>query len=83
MIDKKINQKYLKKIKLLQKYNKHYYNLSKPLVSDHIFDQLKMEIFDLESQHDFLNHKDSPKNSVGYKPLKSFTKVKHTKPMLS
>ena len=34
MVDEKINQKYLKKIKLLQKYNKHYYNLNKPLIDD-------------------------------------------------
>ncbi len=83
MIDEKINQKYLKKIKLLQKYNKHYYNLNKPLVADDIFDQLKLEILDLENQYNFLSHKDSPKNSVGYKPSKSFKKVKHSKPMLS
>ena len=34
MTNEKINQKYLEKIKLFQKYNKHYYNLNKPLVDD-------------------------------------------------
>ena len=72
MIDEKINQIYLKKIKLFQKYNKHYYDLNKPLVEDHIFDNLKLEIFDLEKKYNFLNHKNSPKNSIGFKPSKIF-----------
>ena len=83
MIDEKINQIYLKKIKLFQKYNKHYYDLNKPLVEDHIFDNLKLEIFDLEKKYNFLNHKNSPKNSIGFKPSKIFKKVKHKTPMLS
>ena len=48
MLDEKINQKYLKKIKLFQKYNKHYYDLNAPLISDQEFDKLKLEIIDLE-----------------------------------
>ncbi|MDC3068887.1 NAD-dependent DNA ligase LigA [Candidatus Pelagibacter sp.] len=83
MIDEKINQKYLKKIKLFNKYNKHYYDLNEPLVKDHIFDELKKEILNLEKKYDFLNHKDSPKNSVGFRPSKLFKKVKHKIPMLS
>ena len=83
MIDEKINQIYLKKIKLFQKYNKHYYDLNKPLVEDLIFDNLKLEIFDLEKKYNFLDHKDSPKNSIGFKPSKLFKKVKHKTPMLS
>ena len=70
MIDEKINQRYLKKIKLFQKYNKHYYDLNEPLVEDYIFDELKLEILNLERNYDYLNHKNSPKNSVGFKPSK-------------
>ena len=83
MIDEKINKKYLKKIKLFNKYNKYYYDLNEPLVKDHIFDELKKEILNLEKKYDFLNHKDSPKNSVGFRPSKLFKKVKHKIPMLS
>ena len=54
MIDEKINRKYLNKIKLFQKYNKHYYNLNQPLVDDSEFDKLKLEIIDLEKQYKFL-----------------------------
>ena len=83
MVDEKINQKYLEKIKIFQKYNRHYYNLDKPLVDDNEFDKLKLEIINLEKKYDFLNHKDSPSNSVGYKPSKIFKKVKHKTVMLS
>ena len=69
MIDEKINQKYLKKIRLFQKYNKHYYDFNKPLVTDYIFDNLKLDILNLEKKYNFLNHKDSPKNSIGFKCL--------------
>ena len=83
MIDEKINQKYLEKIKLFQKFNKHYYNLNKPLVNDTEFDKLKLEILSLEKKHNFLKHKDSPSNTVGFKPSKIFKKVKHKIAMLS
>ncbi len=83
MIDEKISQKYLEKIKLLQKYNKNYYSLNNPLVDDLEYDKLKLEIIDLEKKYNFLNHKDSPSNSVGFKPSKIFKKVKHKTPMLS
>ncbi len=83
MIDESINRKYLNKIKLFQKYNKHYYNLNQPLVDDSEFDKIKLEIIDLEKQYKFLNHKDSPSNSVGFKPSKIFKKIKHKTAMLS
>ncbi len=83
MIDEKINQKYLEKIKLFQKFNKHYYNLNKPLVDDTEFDRLKLEIISLEKKHNFLKHKNSPSNIVGFKPSKIFKKVKHKTAMLS
>ena len=83
MTDEKIKQKYLKKIKLFKKYNKNYYDLNEPLVGDYVFDELKLEILNLEKRYVFLNHKDSPKNSVGFRPSKLFKKVRHKIPMLS
>ena len=83
MTDEKINQKYIEKIRLLQKYNKHYYNLNKPLISDSEFDKLKLEVINLEKKHKFLKHKDSPSNSVGFKPSKIFKKIRHKTAMLS
>ncbi len=83
MTDEKINQKYQKKIKLFQKYNKYYYNLNEPIVSDNDFDLLKLEIIKLEKKYKYLNSANSPSNTVGFKPSKVFKKVKHTVPMLS
>jgi len=83
MLDEKINQKYLEKIKLFQKYNKHYYDLNDPLVNDQEFDKLKREIIDLEKKYEYLNSINSPSNSVGFKPSKVFKKIKHSVPMLS
>ena len=83
MSDDKINQEYLDKIKLFQKYNKNYYDLNNPLVSDQVFDKLKLEIIELEKKYKYLNNINSPSNSVGFKPSKVFKKIKHSVPMLS
>ena len=78
-----IKQKYKKKIKLLNKYNKFYYDNNKPIVSDKEFDILKGEILDLEKKNFYLKNKLSPSISVGFKPSKNFKKVKHKISMLS
>ena len=83
MNDKDIEIEYLKKIALIQKYNKHYYDNDKPIVSDKIFDLLKKDIIDLENKYKFLKSEQSPTRSVGFKPSKNFQKVKHRVPMLS
>ncbi len=83
MPNDKINQKYLQKIRLFQKHNKHYYDLNNPLISDKEFDELKLEIIKLEQKYKYLNNTNSPSNSVGFKPSKVFKKVKHSVPMLS
>jgi len=83
MNDNEINKIYLEKIKLIQKYNKFYYNKSSPIVTDYEFDQLKKEILDLEKKYSFLKNKNSPSFSVGFAPSSNFKKVKHKIPMLS
>ena len=50
MDKKNIKNKYLKKLKLIKDYNKYYYEKSKPLVDDQIYDNLKYEIIELETQ---------------------------------
>ena len=49
----KIKKEYQKKIKNLIKLNRHYYELSKPIVEDQEYDQIKSEIFSLEKKYDF------------------------------
>ena len=57
---KKIQKDYNKKIKLITKLNKFYYEKSKPLVSDSEYDELKKEILILEKNNNFLKSKVSP-----------------------
>ena len=83
MNDKEIYKEYLKKIKLIQKYNQLYYNKNKPDISDSQFDILKKEVLNLENKYKFLKDKNSPAETVGFKPSKIFKKIKHKVPMLS
>ncbi len=83
MNDKDAENEYLKKIKLVKKYNKYYYDKNKSIVSDQVFDSLKKDIIDLENRYKFLKNKHSPTQSVGFKPSKNFEKIKHRVPMLS
>ena len=83
MNNKDVEIEYLKKIDLVQKYNKHYYDKDKPIISDQIFDLLKKDIIELEKKYKFLKSKHSPTRTVGFKPSKNFQKIKHKVPMLS
>ena len=83
MFDRDVKKKYLKKIETLQQHNKLYYNTSNPLISDKEYDKLKKSILELEDKHKFLINKNSPSQSVGFKPSKNFQKIKHKVPMLS
>jgi len=83
MSNKEIEEKYLKKIELLQKHNEHYYDKSSPIISDKNYDELKKDILELEKQHKSLKNKKSPSESIGFKPSKDYKKVKHRTPMLS
>ena len=83
MNKKKIKIQYLEKIKLLEEYNKFYYDKSEPLVSDTEYDQLKKKILLIERKYYFLKSKNSPSEIVGYKPSRNFKKLPHRVPMLS
>ncbi len=83
MNEENTKKTYIKKIKLIQKYNKYYYDKNAPIVIDSEYDLLKKEIVELENKYYFLLSDKSPSISVGYKPSKSFDKVKHKIPMLS
>ena len=83
MKKKYIIKSYFEQIHLIQKYNKHYYDRNRPIVTDEEFDLLKRRIIDLENQYQFLKSELSPTKSIGFKPSKNFQKVKHKVPMLS
>ena len=80
---KEIQKEYKKKIKLINKFNKFYFEKSDPIVSDKEYDDLKKEIILLENKYAFLKSNNSPSKSVGHKPSKNFKKVSHKVPMLS
>ena len=44
----KIKEDYLKKIKLLKKYDKYYYSNNNPLVDDSTYDKIKNYVLSLE-----------------------------------
>ncbi len=72
--------------KLKKAINRYRYSrlvLNKELISPEAEDTLKKELFDLEEQFPELITLDSPTQRVGGKPLKKFTKVRHSTRMLS
>lgn len=69
--------------KLMATYSYEYYVLDKPSVSDAVYDGLMRELKTLEELHPELVTPDSPTQRVGGQPLKGFTKVEHTFPMIS
>ena len=83
MDKKKIKIDYLNKLKLLNKYNKYYYDQSNPIVTDQKYDELKKEILIFEKKNPNLLSLDSSSFNAGFKPSKNFIKVKHKMPMLS
>jgi len=79
----KIIDIYRKKINLLKKHNKLYFNNDSPIISDSEYDSLKKEIVNLEKKNSFLKKLNLNKQIVGSPPSNKFQKVKHLKPMLS
>ena len=83
MSNQLIQKEYIKKVKLINYYNKKYYNDNVSEISDSEYDLLKKEIIDLEKRNKFLKSKYSPAKIIGHKPSKNFKKVSHKVPMLS
>ncbi len=83
MKKKEIQNLYKEKLKILINHNKNYYEKNKPSIDDQKYDELKKEILSLENNYKFLNSKNSPSVTVGYKPSKNFKKSFHRVPMLS
>src|SRR5919197_4965592 len=60
-----------------------YYVLDQPEVTDAEFDQLMLQLKQLESENPTLITPDSPTQRVGGKPREGFLKVRHSSAMLS
>ena len=85
MSDKKdsVIKNYHNKVKLIEKYNRSYYDKDTPSISDQKYDELKKETLALEKKNIFLKKYGSINNKIGFKPSSKFNKIRHSKPMLS
>ena len=79
----KILEDYSKKVSLLKKYNKEYFDKDAPSITDSKYDSFKKEIIELEKKYSFLKTSQSIQNLIGSEPSNKFKKIKHSKPMLS
>ena len=66
----------------LNHYRHEYYNLAMPSVSDAVYDRLFDELSALEQKTGIVLS-NSPTQTVGYAPVSTLRKVKHTIPLLS
>ena len=65
------------------KHDHAYYVDANPVISDRDYDKLMKELSDLEKKHPELITADSPTQRVGGQPLKEFSQIRHSRPMLS
>ncbi len=79
----KIIDNYKKKVDLLKKHNKLYFDQDNPKISDAEYDNLKNEIKKLEKNNAFLKKLKLTDKIIGSPPSNKFKKIKHLKPMLS
>ncbi len=68
---------------LIKYHDSKYYQEDAPDVSDVEYDKLRLEILEIEKKFPDLITNTSPTQTVGAKPSKGFSKVKHNVPMLS
>ena len=80
---KELVKEFKKKIEVLRKHNKLYFNQDNPKISDSNYDILKKELVNLEKKNKFLKDLNLLDNIVGSPPSNKFNKIKHLKPMLS
>ena len=78
-----LKKEFIKNLKLLEKYNKFYFEKDAPLVDDKVYDELKIKLIEIENKNPSLTKFGSVKTLVGYKPSSKFSKVNHIQPMLS
>lgn len=67
----------------IERHNRLYYVEARPEISDEAYDRLMRRLIELEEQFPDLRTPDSPTQRVGGEPLKGFSQVIHSVPMLS
>jgi len=69
--------------KKIKDHDKAYYVDNNPTISDYEYDMLMKELQAIEADYPELITPDSPTQRVCGEPIKGFTQIKHTKPLLS
>jgi DNA ligase (NAD+) len=69
--------------KIINQYSYEYHVLDAPSVGDAVYDGLFNELKQLEADHPELVTRDSPTQRVGNKLLEGFSKVQHSRRMIS
>lgn len=64
-------------------HDKHYYDESRPIISDYEYDQKMQKLRAYEKEHPDEIHPDSPAQRVAESPTKGFLQKDHLVPMLS
>lgn len=67
----------------INKNNHLYYVIDQPVVSDHEYDRMMIELLAIEHSHPELITIDSPTQRVGAKPADGFKQINHPIPLLS
>ena len=65
----------------IERHNKFYHGHDEPLISDKEYDNICIEYDDLVNKNPHLGF--TKRKDIGFEPLEKFTKIKHSKPMLS
>ena len=78
-----LTKKYKLLIQKINHHNKMYHTYDSPEISDIEYDKLYSELKLFEELNPNLVLKESPTNRVGSKLLSGFSKIKHTRPMMS
>ncbi len=83
MTKKIINKRYEELITIIDKHNLLYHTYDSPEITDHEYDELYLELKNLEKTNPSITKEYSPTQRVGSSLLESFEKRNHEHPMLS
>ena len=67
----------------IEGHNRRYYTQDAPSITDFEYDQLMVELLQLEADFPELQTPESPSQRVGGAPLEQFSQIRHERPMLS
>ena len=69
--------------KVINFHNYRYHVLDDPVISDYEYDQLVIELREIEAAHPEWISPDSPSQRAGAAPSERFMKIRHPSPILS